>query len=295
MSDLDAYRRFFAEEIEAVGRLRTAALVDAFASVPRERFLRPGPWTVNADVDYVAGASANAPAATRTTPDADPRRVYHNIAVAIDPDRRLFNGQPATLAVWIEALALAPGMRVLHVGCGLGYYTAVMAHVVGTRGHVTAFEVDGALAAEATRNVAGTPWVAVHHGDASNPGGRFDAVLVNAGVTHPLDTWLDALDEGGRLILPLTAAMPGAGNTIGKGLVFVATKDTEQSFTVRMVGVVAVYSAVGIRDTEMNGRLGKALMAGPAAWNAVTRLRRDRHEPSSSCWLHGSSWCLSTV
>jgi hypothetical protein len=43
MMDLDLRRRFFAEEIEAVCRLRSTALVDAFATVARERFLRPGP------------------------------------------------------------------------------------------------------------------------------------------------------------------------------------------------------------------------------------------------------------
>jgi len=295
MTDLSGYRRFFAEEIEAVGRLQTSALVDAFAVVPRERFLRPGPWTVLADVDYVAGATANAPASMRATADADPRRVYHNIAVAIDPDRRLFNGQPATLAGWIDALALLPGMRVLHVGCGLGYYTAIMAHVVGSRGHVTACEIDPALAAEAAENLAGMPWVEVRRGDASTPDGRFDAMLVNAGVTHPLDTWLDALADSGRMVVPVTASIPAAGSTIGKGLVFAVTKDAAHSCAARTVGVVAVYSAAGIRDDAMNTRVGKALMAGPAAWSAVARLRRDPHEPSSSCWLHGIGCCWSSV
>ena len=41
MMDLDLRRRFFAEEIEAVCKLRSAAFVDAFATVARERLLRP--------------------------------------------------------------------------------------------------------------------------------------------------------------------------------------------------------------------------------------------------------------
>ena len=49
MIDLDLRRRFYAEELEAVCKLRSPALVDAFATVPREQFLRPGPWTVLAD------------------------------------------------------------------------------------------------------------------------------------------------------------------------------------------------------------------------------------------------------
>ena len=123
MIDLAAYRRFFAEEIEAVARLQTRALVDALAAVARENFPRAGPWTVVAEADVLAGGGLR----TVLTPDADPRRVYHNIGVAIDPSRQLFNGQPGTLAAWIDALVLTPGARVLHVGCGLGYYTAVLA------------------------------------------------------------------------------------------------------------------------------------------------------------------------
>jgi protein-L-isoaspartate(D-aspartate) O-methyltransferase len=288
--ELALRRRFFAEEIEAVARLRSPALVDALAAVPRERFLPPGPWTVLADADI----TGMAPAKTRQTADADPARVYHNIGVAIDPERQLFNGQPATLAPWIDALELAPGSRVLHVGAGLGYYTAVMAQCVGERGRVIAFEADEALAAQAQRNLASMPWVDVRaDASAQVSGEMFDAILVNAGVTHPLAAWLDALAPGGRMILPMTASMPQMGN-IGKGLVFLVGRDAEASFTARVSGFVAVYSAVGIRDEFLNAQLGKRMQAGPQQWSAVTRLRRDPHEPSLSCWLHAPHFCLST-
>ena len=82
---LDLQRQFFAEEIEAVARLKTPALVAALAAVPRERFLPPGPWTTLADVDIVAGGFSGSPAKHVMTLDADPRRVYHNIGIAIDP------------------------------------------------------------------------------------------------------------------------------------------------------------------------------------------------------------------
>jgi protein-L-isoaspartate(D-aspartate) O-methyltransferase len=124
--------------------------------------------------------------------------------------------------------------------------------------------------------------------------GAFDAILVNAGVTHPLAGWLDALAPGGRMMLPITTAMPGMGSTLGKGLVILVTRDATGTFAARVVTVVAVYSAIGIRDPEMDERIGKALMAGPARWMAVSRLRRDAHEADGSCWLHGRSYCLST-
>ena len=290
MIDLAQYRRFFAEEIEAVAKLQTPGLVEALATVPRERFLRPGPWTILADADFTSGA----PTRTRTTADADPRRVYHNIVVAIDPARQLFNGQPGTLTVWIDALGLAVGARVLHVGCGLGYYTAILAQAVGSSGRVIAYEVDDTLAVEARQNLAFMPWVDVRHGDASLAFDEtFDGILVNAGVTHPLEGWLDALADGGRLILPLTAMMPAMGSNIGKGLVWLLTKQHAGDVTARIMGMAAIYSAIGVRDDSLNEKLGKAMMAGPGQWQAVTRLRRDRHDPSPSCWFHAPACCLS--
>ena len=61
----------------------------------------------------------------------------------------------------IDALELGRGARVLHVGCGLGYYTAVMAHCTGPAGRVLAFEADEALAGAARRNLASMSWVEV--------------------------------------------------------------------------------------------------------------------------------------
>ena len=287
--DLALRRRFFAEEIEAVAKLRSARLVDALASVPREQFLPSGPWTVMAEADF----TGMSPAKTRLTADADPARVYHNIGVAIDPERQLFNGQPATIGLWIDTIDLAPGARILHVGCGLGYYTAVMAHCAGSGGRVLAFEADPALAAGAARNLAAMPWVEVRADGGAQPSGEtFDAIVINAGVTHPLEAWLDALAPGGRMVLPMTSTMAPMGN-IGKGLVFLIGRAGPDSFTARVTGFVAIYSAVGIRSERLDGELGKKMMAGPQRWQAVTRLRREAHEPSSSCWLHGESFCLS--
>jgi protein-L-isoaspartate(D-aspartate) O-methyltransferase len=283
MMDLAARRRFFAEEIAACCNLRTAALVDALAAVPRERFLRAGPWTFRGEGDFLGGP--------RQTPDADPKHLYHNVAVGIDPGHQLFNGAPSAVAPAIDALALKPGHRVLHIGCGLGYYSAIMAHIVGSSGRVVALEVDELLAADAQRNLSPLSWVEVQHGNGTEPLEAFDAILVNAGVTHPRDAWLDALVTGGRLVLPLTATMPQMG-PIGKGPMLLIAKGADGSFDVRLVGVVAIYSAVGLRDDALNEALGKALMRGPFA--PVKRLRRDPHEVTTSCWLHGPTFCLTT-
>jgi protein-L-isoaspartate(D-aspartate) O-methyltransferase len=280
-ADLTLQRRFFADEIDACAGLKTAALVDAFAVVPRERFLPPGPWMLKSDGDFGAPP--------RPTRDARPERVYHNVAVGIDPARMLFNGQPAFVSRLIDALDLREGSRVLHVGCGTGYYTAVMAAVVGAAGRVVAIEVDEGLAAAARANLQPWPWVEVRAGNASGSiGGPFDAVLVNAGVTHPLDEWLDALVEGGRIVLPLTATGP-AMSPIGKGVVVLVTRRGTR-FDAQLVTFTAIFSAVGLRDEAINASIGQALQKNPMP--RLRNLARDGHDADGDCWLHTARFCL---
>jgi protein-L-isoaspartate(D-aspartate) O-methyltransferase len=283
MIELSQRRRFFADEIAAVGGITTPRLVDAIADVPRERFLDPGPWLVRGEADVLTGA--------RRTPDADPQHVYHNYSIAIDPARELFNGTPVFLASLIDKLALAPGASVLHVGAGLGYYSAVIGHTVGASGRVLAIEIDSELADRARGNLSSLPWVELRAGDGTGPfGERFDAILVNAGVTHPQVAWLDALASGGRLILPLTVAMPQMG-TIGKGVTLLLIRGEDDAWPASVLGMVAIYSGIGLRDDQLNERLGQALRQ--AFFPAIRRLRRDTHEPGARCWLHGSAFCLS--
>lgn len=282
---LDQQRRFFAEEIQAVCNLRTAGLVEALATVPREAFLPPGPWTVRAEGDY-----GEPP---RQTPDGDPRHVLHNISVAIDPARMLFNGAPSVVAMCIDRLALAAGQSVLHVGTGHGYYTALMAEMVGSGGRVDGIEVDPGLAETSRVTLARWRHVDVRQGNGVDglAEGAYDAILVNAGMTHPHDAWLTALKPGGRIAVPLTFAVPQMG-PIGKGAIALLTRDaTGEPFSARVIGMVAIYSAVGIRDEALNAKLLDAYKRGP--WPNFTRLRRDAHDESPACWLHGGTFCLS--
>jgi protein-L-isoaspartate(D-aspartate) O-methyltransferase len=284
MSDLDRLRRYFAEEIEAVANLSNKALIDALAAVPRESFLGAGPWTVRSELDFMAPP--------RQTPDADPRRTYHNYAIAIDPARQLFNGAPSLLASTIDRLALREGSRVLHVGTATGYYTALIARTVGPSGRVVGIEVDRALADTARKNLERLPWVEIRNEDASGPCNEtFDGILINAGVTHPRASWLDALGPDGRIVLPITASFPGLG-PIGKGVQVLLHKADDGSFRAGVVGFVAIYSAVGLRDDDVNGLVHAALQRAP--FPRLARLRRDTHEADAGCWLHGTGWCLST-
>ena len=277
-------RRLYAEEIQAVANLKTNALVEALASVRRERFLPPGPWAVRSESDFMAPM--------RYTHDSDPRHVYHNVAIGIDPARMLFNGAPSVVASAIDALSLEPGDRVLHVGTGLGYYTALMARCVGPLGRVLGIEIDPTLAAGARETLRDIEWVEIRQGDASEPlDETFDAILINAGVTHPLEGWIDALSENGRMIVPVTATF-GPAATIGKGsMLLVSATSDRQRFAVRPAGIVAIYSAVGIRSDYINALIGQAFSRMPFA--LIKSLRRDPHDADETCWVHSPGVCLS--
>lgn len=93
--------------------------------------------------------------ASITSPDDNPRHVYHNVPIALDESRVLNNGQPGTFAVWIQNLNPVAGEAIVHIGCGTGYYSAILAEVAGDSGSVTAVEVDAGLAARARE----TSWV----------------------------------------------------------------------------------------------------------------------------------------
>ena len=281
MSFHPVLRRFFADELRVTYGLTSKRLVDAIANVPRERFLPPGPW-------WIRGPHDQRP---RQTENDDPAQICHDVAVAIDLERTLFNGQPSLIALWLESLGILEGDRVIHLGCGPGYFTAWMAEIVGPGGHVFAVDVDRDLAERARSNLSNYAWVEVQAGDGvTNLPSEADVVLVHAGVTHLIDRWLDVLKDGGRLMAPLTCVMPGMPPGIGKGMTL-SLKRNGAAWSARLSAPLAIYSFVGeARSDEMQARLGKAFMAGTFA--RVTRLRRDTHESNAGCWLHGATWCL---
>ena len=288
MDELSAVRQCYADLIRTTAKIDSDELMRAFATVPRERFLRPGPWRI-----------VSPPAGYRTTESADARHIYANVPVALDPSRNLNNGQPGFLAVLIDALEVHRGEHVVHLGCGSGYYSAILGEMVGPSGHVTALEVDAGLAKWAKDNLADTKHVEVRHVDGSLESlGHLDAILVNAGATHPLPVWLDSLRPGARLVLPLTVA-PGDDPPIGMGVLPAAigtglvlkVRRSEDGYSAAFVYRAQIFHCVGARSDAGNARLRAALNSGGA--ESVRSLRRDHHEKTDACWLHGADFCLS--
>jgi protein-L-isoaspartate(D-aspartate) O-methyltransferase len=280
---LSAARQGYVEELRFTAPIRNPAVIKAFATVPREHFLGPGPWRILSPMSLTE---------YWTTENADPRHVYHDVLVAIDERRRLNNGQPSLWAYLYDRLCLAPGAHVVHVGAGTGYYSAILAEIVGPDGRVTAIEIDPALAARARENL--TPaWpqatVVAADGFAFRPDRPADAIIVNAGVTHFSPAWLDSLAaENGRLLVPLTNAEMWGGF-----LLITRHAGRTQRYPARFVHHVGVIPCIGGRDPEAEARLAQALAKAPLA--AVRSLRRAPEEPDWSCWLAGDEWWLATA
>src|SRR5271165_2088954 len=271
----NASRRFYAEELRFRARVRSPTVVAAFATVPRERFVGAGPWRVRSPMDM---------AEYWTTADTDPQAVYHDVLIALDETRGINNGQPSLWAFLLDQLDIAAGEHVLHLGCGTGYYTAVMAELVGPTGKITAIEIDPGLAEKA--RAALVPWPQVTVGNADGAGMSFepaDLIVASAGATHPLTSWLDALKPGGRLLIPVTATRRG-------GMLLV-TRKADDGFSARFLCQVGFIDFSGARDPDISRRLAAALARD---WGrAVQSLRRDHHAKGRTCWLHGEGWCLS--
>jgi len=280
---LDGTRRVFAEEVRAVAHLESAALVDAFARVPREHFLGPGPWQI--------GIPDDQDRKYRATPDDDPRHIYHDVLVALDPSRELNNGMPSALARWIEATAIEPGEAVLHVGCGVGYYTAIMAELVGPTGRVVGYEIEPQLAARARELLAPWPQVTVEARDGGVPDGTFDAVFVNAGATHVVPGWIFAIRPAGRLIVPLTIHAPGQSrSSYGVGAMLRADRRDDGRWPVRLISGLGIYDCASARDPANEAILFAALQSGRG--KDIRALVIEPHGPGPDCIAHIPGSCL---
>src|SRR3954465_3340038 len=101
-------------------------VADAFAAVPRDLFL----------------------------PESERRRATYDGPLPIGHGQT--NSQPRTVAAMLRLLDVRPGHRVLDVGSGSGWTTALLAHVVGPLGEVVGVELEPSLVEFGRRNLAAT-------------------------------------------------------------------------------------------------------------------------------------------
>ena len=166
-------------------QIRSADVTDprihaAMAAVPRERFV----------------------------PNNKRALAYADVPVEIAQGRFLLD--PRSLAKALQLAAITPQDRILDVGCGTGYSSAVLARLGNS---VVALEQDADLvriSSEALAQAQGS--IEVTQGsliEGFKMGGPYDVIFVNGALEARPETLLSQLAEGGRLVVFLQTGAQG--------------------------------------------------------------------------------------
>jgi protein-L-isoaspartate(D-aspartate) O-methyltransferase len=190
-------------------------VMDALGKVPRQHFVPP---------DLAA-------------------RAYDNRPLPIGHGQTI--SQPLIVAVMTHLLHLRPDARVLEVGTGSGYQTAILAELAK---EVVTIEVVDALAADAEARVRGLGYDNVEFRSGDGAAGcperaPFDAIMVTAAARTLPQALLDQLASGGRLVIPI------GGDPLAQDL-FLVEKDEAGGAHRRRLFPVAFVPLVGMSIAE---------------------------------------------
>lgn len=139
----------------------------------------------------------------RFVDEAFEHKAYENTALPIGSGQTI--SQPYMVARMTELLQLTPDSRVLEIGTGSGYQTAVLAHLVK---QVFSVERIKGLQWQAKRRLKQLDLhnVATRHGDGWQgwpARGPFDAIIVTAAAPEIPNALMAQLNEGGMMVLPV--------------------------------------------------------------------------------------------
>lgn len=163
------------------GVLKTPAMVAAFRAIDRRDFVIP----------------------------ALTEAAYADTALPIGLGQTI--SQPYTVAYMLELLQPQAGHTVLDIGFGSGWQTALLAHIVGSAGHVTAIEIVPELCEMGRRNVSRYGFinsgVVEMHCRSGLPGyaerAPYDRIIVAAAGERIPPAWLEQAAAGGRIVAPV--------------------------------------------------------------------------------------------
>ena len=170
----------------------------------------------------------------RFVDEAFEHKAWENVALPIGSGQTI--SQPYTVAKMTALLELTPTSRVLEIGTGSGYQTAILAHLVE---HVCSVERIKGLQWQAKRRLKQLDLhnVSTRHGDGWQgwpSRGPFDAIIVTAAPPEIPPELLSQLDEGGIMVLPVGEEQQALKRIRRKGNEFVV--DTVEA--VRFVPLV---------------------------------------------------------
>lgn len=139
------------------------------------------------------------------------RRAAYDGPIAIGHGQT--NSQPRAVASMLRLLDVRPGHRVLDVGAGSGWTTALLARLTGPTGRVYGVELVADLASFGAANLAATeqPWASLAQADPSVLGlpltGPYDRILVSAEPLTLPDELVGQLAAEGRMVIPVAGTM----------------------------------------------------------------------------------------
>ncbi|MCO5730800.1 protein-L-isoaspartate O-methyltransferase [Rhizobium sp. SSA_523] len=300
MSDNPIHRRLFAQQMLARAFVqRDERLLTAMSRVSREAFAGPPPWYIRDQEGY------------RALPSEDPLVLYQDVLIGLDMARAINNGSPSLHVGLLHKAAVQEGEHVVHLGAGSGYYSAILAELVGPSGQVTAVEYDAKLADMAKAALASYKHVQVVHGSAFDwPREKADVIYVNFALDHPPARWVDNLYLNGRLIFPFGVPAQDAsggrtGVTARAGMLMIERRTA--GFEARFLQGVSFIWAEGLE--EVAGRHESVMRAFRSGGHGKIRSLRwgvqaphrqpangnapDEQASAAQEWYGEESWGLS--
>jgi protein-L-isoaspartate(D-aspartate) O-methyltransferase len=158
-------------------------VAEAFVAMPREEFL----------------------------PEGQRRSAAHDGPLPIGLGQT--NSQPRTVESMLRLLDVHPGQKVLDVGSGSAWTTALLAHLTGPSGRVLGVELEPALVELGRQNLnrAGVPWASIHEATPDVlglPGAApYHRILVSAMARELPDSLVEQLHTGGAMVVPVAGTM----------------------------------------------------------------------------------------
>lgn len=172
----------FIDNLISSGWLKTECLINAFRKIKREDFLPP---------DKKELAELNVPIP-----------IGHSATIS----------QPLVVAFMLELLQPQKGEKILDIGSGSGWTTALLAEIVGREGKVIGIEVVPELVDFGKKNILRYNFIKGGRVEIKLGDGRkgdkknapFDKILVSAEAEELVPSWREQLKEEGRIVAPIS-------------------------------------------------------------------------------------------